>query len=249
LAANKALNLSNDKKTKPIGETKMVITSYIIPILLILIISTILIVTGLKKQPGIGILLAILIIGITIWIRDDNFSNLGLSPPQDWVRTILWGLIFGILIQLAAVAFIEPLSERITKTVHDHDVLKNVKGNWKAFLQWMVVVWIFVVFLEEGIYRGFLMTEVSTLLGKGIWGLAANIIFTSVVFGLSHGYQNRCGIISTGFVGILLGCIFVWSDFNLWLVIFTHGFIDTVGIGLIAINGDKYIRQKVWKAE
>ena len=226
----------------------MAIVSYSVPILLILTISVILIVTGLKKQPGIGIILVILVIGITLWIRKDNLSYLGLFPPQDWARTILWGVILGILIQLVAVAFIEPLSEKITKTHHDHSAVESVKGNWKAFLQWMAIVWIFVVFLEEGIYRGFLMTEVSTILGKGFWGLVANIVFTSIVFGLSHGYQNRCGIISTGFVGILLGCVFVWSDFNLWLAIFTHGFIDTIGIGLIAINGDKYIRQKIWNA-
>lgn len=227
----------------------MATLSYTIPALLILTISTVLVVTGLKKQPGIGVLLAIVIIGITLWIRKDDLGYIGLYPPQDWIITILLGLILGVLIQLVTVAFIEPFSERITKTYHDHSALESVKGNWKAFLQWMAVVWILVVFLEEGIYRGFLMTEVSAILDKDIWGLVANIVFTSVVFGLSHGYQNRCGIISTGFVGVLLGCIFVWSDFNLWLAIFTHGFIDTIGIGLIAINGDKYIRHKIWNAE
>lgn len=226
----------------------MALVSYIAPTLLILTISAILIVTGLKKQPGIGIILVILVIGITLWIRKDNLGYLGLLPPQDWASTILFGLLLGILIQLVAVAFIEPISEKITKTYHDHSALENVKGNWKAFLQWMAIVWIFVVFLEEGIYRGFLITETSTILGKDFWGLVANIVFTSIVFGLSHGYQNRCGIISTGFVGLILGCVFVWSDFNLWLAIFTHGFIDTIGIGLIAINGDKYIRQKIWNA-
>ena len=226
----------------------MALVSYIAPTLLILTISAILIVTGLKKQPGIGIILVILVIGITLWIRKDNLGYLGLLPPQDWASTILFGLLLGILIQLVAVAFIEPISEKITKTYHDHSALESVKGNWKAFLQWMAIVWIFVVFLEEGIYRGFLITEASTILGKDFWGLVANIVFTSIVFGLSHGYQNRCGIISTGFVGLILGCVFVWSDFNLWLAIFTHGFIDTIGIGLIAINGDKYIRQKIWNA-
>lgn len=227
----------------------MAIVSYTIPILLILTISVILIVTGLKKQPGIGIILAILIIGITLWIRKDNLGYLGLYPPQDWASTILLGLILGVVIQLVSVALIEPLSEKVTKTYHDHSALESVKGNWKVFLQWMAIVWILVVFLEEGIYRGFLMTEISTILGKDLFGVVANIVLTSVVFGLSHGYQNRCGIISTGLIGIILGCIFVWSDFNLWLAIFTHGFIDTFGIGLIAINGDKYIRRKIWNVE
>jgi uncharacterized protein len=227
---------------------EMAFFSHAVTVVLILTISVLLVFTGWKKQPGIGILVTILIIGITLWLRKDNLAYLGLYPPQNWVGTFLLGLVLGVAIQLVVVAFIEPLSEKVTKTYHDHSALESVKGNWKVFLQWMVVVWILVVFLEEGIYRGFLITEVSIILGKRPVGLAANIVITSVVFGLSHGYQNRCGIISTGFVGILLGCIFIWSEFNLWLAIFTHGFIDTIGIGFIAINGDKYIRHKIWNS-
>lgn len=34
---------------------------------------------------------------------------------------------------------------------------------------------------------------------------------------------------------------------SLWLVIFAHGFIDTVGIGLIAMDADKDIQDRIWK--
>jgi uncharacterized protein len=108
-------------------------------------------------------------------------------------------------------------------------------------------VWVLVALLEECVYRGFLMTEITWLLGTSTTMTIINVLFTSVVFGLSHGYQGKSGILSTTIVGGLLAIIFVWGEYNLWLPIFTHGFIDTVGISLIAIDGDKKIRNFIWK--
>jgi membrane protease YdiL (CAAX protease family) len=219
----------------------------IIGILLVIGASILLVVTGLKKQPGVGIIGTLIILALALWLRGDNLDSLGFSAPDNWVITILLGLLLGIVIQLLAVAFLEPITEKLTNTTHDQSVVENVKGNWKAFLQWMLVVWVLVALLEEGIYRGFLMTETAKVLGDGIGALIVNIIFSSLVFGFSHGYQNRAGIVSTGIIGVVLACIFVFSDFNLWLAIFTHGFIDTVGIGLIAVDGDQAIRRLIWK--
>lgn len=58
--------------------------------------------------------------------------------------------------------------------------------------------------------------------------------------------QRQSRVLSTGIIGCVLGIIFILSDFNLWLAIFTHGFIDTIGTELISIDGDKIIRDKVW---
>lgn len=222
-------------------------TEFWITLLILIATSALLIVTGLKKQPGVGVIGAVLIIGLTFWLRKGNFRALGFAPPENWMQTVALGLGLGILIQLLSILIIEPLSEKLTNSKHDHSILDGVKGNPLALLQWIVVVWVFVAFLEEGIYRGFLMTETAKIFGEGTGGIALNIILTSIVFGLSHGYQDRAGIVSTGIVGMILAIIFVMSGFNLWLAIFTHGFIDTVGISLIAIDGDKRLRNMILK--
>jgi membrane protease YdiL (CAAX protease family) len=54
-------------------------------------------------------------------------------------------------------------------------------------------------------------------------------------------------MLSTGTIGAILGIIFILSDSNLWPVIFTHGFIDTFGIGLIALGIDERIQDRIWK--
>jgi membrane protease YdiL (CAAX protease family) len=224
----------------------MSISSSTIHTVIILVISALLIITGLKKQPGIGILGSIIIILLFLWARGDPLSQIGFAPPQNWFYAILMGLGLGLIIQLLSVILIEPLTEKMMNAKHDHSVIDAVKGNWKVFLQWMLMVWILVAVIEEGIYRGYLMTEIKNLVGVGSIALFINLFYSSIVFGLSHGYQGPSGMLSTGIVGVILGGIFILSDFNLWLVIFTHGFIDTIGIGLIAINGDEYLKRRIW---
>ena len=216
---------------------------------LVLGISALLVVTGLKKKPGIGIVLAVGIIALVLWWRDQGLGSLGLRAPENWWATLGLGLALGAGIQLLSVVLIEPLSEKLTHRQHDHSVLAGTKGNWKMLLLWIVTVWVLVAFVEEGVYRGFLMTETAWLLGFGRLALIANLFFSSLVFGLSHGYQGRAGILSTGIVGLLLGLIFIRSGFNLWLPVFVHGFIDTVGITMIAFGWDKTLQRWVWGGE
>jgi membrane protease YdiL (CAAX protease family) len=213
----------------------------IISILLVLGASAMLVITGLKKQPGLGVIGALILIGLAYWLRGDSLSALGFTPPENWLATVLFGLVLGVVIQLFSIAILEPLSEKLTRSAHDQSLVADVKGNWMALLQWLLVVWVFVGFLEEGVYRGFLMTETAKVIGTGPVALVFSILFSSVVFGFSHGYQNKAGILSTGVIGALLAVIFGLSDFNLWLAIFTHGFIDTAALVLLATGKEEAI--------
>ncbi len=213
---------------------------------LILAVSLLLVITGIKRVPGIGIVGSLVAIGLTLWQRSAGLDALGLRSPADWGLTILLGMFIGLLIQTLALTLLEPMIERLTHQRPDHSVLDGLRGDWRALLQWLVLVWLVVAFVEEGIYRGFLMTEIVRLVGESTWGVIFNITFTAVVFGLSHWYQGPSGALSTGIVGLILGGLFVWNDYNLWLLIFTHGFIDTVALVLITANADKYIRERLW---
>jgi hypothetical protein len=214
---------------------------------LVVVISSLLVVAGLKMKPGLGILIAVAIIGLTLWLRGQGLDDVGLRPPENWWLTIGLGLALGVAIQLLAVVLVEPLSEKLTRSKSDTSFLDGVKGNWPTTLLYIILVWLLVAFVEEGVYRGFLMTEIGWLLGFGRLPLLFNVVFTSLVFGLSHGYQGRAGMLSTGFVGLLLGLIFIHSGLNLWLPVFVHGFIDTTGIVLIAVGGDKVLQRWLWR--
>lgn len=217
--------------------------SALVSLALVLGVSALLVWTGLTKRPGLGVLGALLVVGLTLWLRGEGPVALGFAFPDAWWRTVLVGLGLGVGIQLLSIALVEPWVERLTGVPHDHAVVDGVRGSWRAFALWMLVVWLLVAPLEEIVFRGFLMSETARLLGTSPWATAVNVVLGAVVFGLAHGYQGRSGVLSTGVAGALLGLVFVASGFDLWLAILTHGFIDTVGIALIAVGGDRALRR------
>jgi membrane protease YdiL (CAAX protease family) len=221
--------------------------SAIYSLIIILIISIALIYSGIKKQPGIGILITLLAILLTFWLRR-NLVYIGLQSPANWLQTILLALLLGTGIQLLAVILIEPLSERITKKEHDYSVLESIKGNTAMLVQIILAAWILAAFLEEAIFRGFLMHEVLNLFGTNLPGALIAILLSSLIFSFSHWYQGPAGLISTGVIGLILAILFVLNNYNLWLLIFTHGFIDTIGLILISNNTDRKISKWFWKA-
>lgn len=222
-------------------------TPLTISTLLVFGICAVLVVTGIKMRPGIGILAAILLIPVVMWVRNNGFADIGLQLPVCLSSTILQALGYGIFISLLSMVLIEPLSEVLTSTVHDLGPFEKIKGNWLALMQTLLFVWLFVAIVEEVIFRGFLMTEISKIIGSGLLATIFNIVFTSIVFGLCHAYQNKCGIVTTGVIGSLFAIVFLISGRNLWVVILTHGFLDTIGILSIYFGVDKYLSQLVWK--
>jgi uncharacterized protein len=201
--------------------------------------SAILVLSGWKRVPGIGIIATLLLVALLAG-TNHQFS-LGLGRPSSWTTTVLLAVVAGTIIQLLSMALLEPLAEKVTGAVHDHTLVDNVKGNWRSLVRWLLTVWILVAFLEEVIYRGFLLGEISRLIGGGTVGAVIGLGLSSIVFGASHWYQGRAGAVSTTMVGALLGGLFIWGDYNLWLPILTHGVIDTVGLAAIATGHDRLL--------
>ncbi|MFZ5855916.1 MAG: CPBP family intramembrane glutamic endopeptidase [Chloroflexota bacterium] len=214
-----------------------------ISLLLVVIVSAAVVVSGFKKQPGIGITFAALVIATSVWINGTGLRSLGFFAPSDWRMTILLSIVLGGVIQLASTIFIEPLSDKLTNSVTDHSVFESLRGNVKNLLIWLLTVWVLVAFLEETIFRGFLMSELANITGKGMPAMVINLILSSVIFGLAHWYQGKSGTLSTAIIGALMGILFILSGYNLWLPLLTHGFIDTVGLTMIYLNLDKKLKK------
>jgi membrane protease YdiL (CAAX protease family) len=222
-------------------------TSSLITLATISLAAIFLIVSGIRRKPGLGIILSLILIGITARLGETSLAQIGLVQPESWLSTVLWGLLIGSGLSLLSIMLIEPLIENITKQPHDVSVVAGVRGNWKALLSWLVLVWGVAALGEEALYRGFLMSQIIKLLGTGFLALLLNVIITSIIFGLSHSYQGRSGAWSTGIIGACLGVIYVLNGFNLWLPILVHGVIDTVALILISLGADKRLKELVWK--
>ena len=212
---------------------------------LVALVAALLVGTGLKKVPGLGVLASILVIGSVLWARGDGWAALGFAEPGSWWATVAIVAALGFALQALSVLLVEPLAERWTGVAHDHSVVAGVRGDWRAFGLWLLLVWLVVAPIEEIVFRGFLMTEIARIVGTGPWATLVNVVLASAVFGLAHGYQGRSGIVSTAVLGGVLGWVFVASGFDLWLAIFVHGFVDTVGLALVALGFDEGIRRRL----
>ena len=223
-------------------------SSVTISLLILTVLTASLIISGVQRRPGIGIIISLIAIPMVIRIRGESFSQIGLSLSQNWGSVIVQGFGYGLLITLLSISLIEPFSEAITQTTHDLSSIVKLRSNPLALAQVLLMVWVFVAAIEELIFRGFFISELSRIIGSGPTASIVTVIVTSVVFGLCHAYQNTCGIITTGIIGALLSIVYILSGRNLWVAIFTHGFIDTFGIFSIYYGFDSYIRQLLWKA-
>ena len=222
-------------------------TSSLITVALVSLAAIFLIVSGIRRKPSLGILLSVILFVIAARRGETSLAQIGLVQPDNWLSTVLLGLLIGSGLSLLFLVLIGPLIENITKQPHDVSVAAGVRGSWKALLSWLVLVWSVVAFGEEILYRGFLMSQIIKLLGTSLLALLLNVLITSIVFGLSHSYQGRSGPWSTGIIGACLGVIYVLSGFNLWLPILVHGVMNTVAFIVMSLGADKRLRELVWR--
>jgi membrane protease YdiL (CAAX protease family) len=205
-------------------------------------VAILLVYTGIKRRPGIGILVSLVVITYGVWSRPAGLAWLGFRRQSNWPGTIGLGLLLGGLIAFLSTSLLEPVVERITGHAHDVSIAENVRGSWKGLAWWLLAVWVFVAVLEEIIFRGYLMGALSELVGRSSVAWIGGLLISSLIFGFAHAYQGPSGVISTGVIGVLIGLIYLLSGTNLWLVILVHGFIDTIQLTFMSANLDQRLR-------
>lgn len=180
---------------------------------------------------GLGYLLGLAVAVTALWASGFRGSEFGMERPH-WPSTLGRALGYAAALFLVGDLLVQPLLEAALGRV-DLQALDFVEGDSAAALMLLALMWVTAAFGEELVYRGYFMLRLARLLGddERAWWTAALLI--SVLFGLAHAYQGPAGVAGTGFVGLVLALIFLRHRTNLTLVMLTHGFYDTIGIGLL----------------
>jgi membrane protease YdiL (CAAX protease family) len=184
-----------------------------------------------------------LLLALLICARQGSFAEIGFRRPGCWRRTIALGIGIGVFSQMAFAIVIDPLLGRLTGVPVDLSSLDGMRGDLLHYIVMLAIGWIMGGFLEEMLFRGYLLKRIQYLFGEHGWSKMLAILLTSVAFGMAHGYQDIAGMISTGLMGALLGGLFVWTKGNLWLPILVHGISNTIGITLIYTSADRFLGQ------
>jgi membrane protease YdiL (CAAX protease family) len=165
-------------------------------------------------------------------LNREAWSLVGLARPKSIPQTVVLGLAVAACI-FAAVVTLEHFGYGRDRL---GDMVTELKGNPQLLAERMAISVLVVGFVEEFIFRGFVMRRIASLLGdKGVsWFLA--LIAQAALFGLSHGYQQTYGMVLTGGIGLFLGAVYLLSGRNLWIVAIGHGVYDAAHAAYIAMS-------------
>lgn len=149
--------------------------------------------------------------------------------------SFIWGI--GISIAVTVIGgLLEPLIERIFGLKPDYTGYGALAGNRAAALQMLAFALTSAAVGEEILFRGFLLHQMTAILGSGKRARWIAIIAGGALFGAAHFMQGPLGMINTGIVGL----IFCWAWFrngrNLWAIILAHALIDSYSIALLYLG-------------
>lgn len=154
-----------------------------------------------------------------------NWSNLGLAKPANFLRPTLVFFSCFIAIVLLAI-FVQPYFRTLSDPP-DISHLMVLRQNTPLFFLALILIWTSAAFLEELVFRAYLINTLDLLLGRNSWSTGAAIVISAVIFGIIHAWQGLSGILTTACVGLILGIGFVYNGRRIWPLILVHGIIDT----------------------
>jgi membrane protease YdiL (CAAX protease family) len=170
---------------------------------------------------------------ISLWRRKLGWKGVGLKKPPSWIRTILLGILIGLGYQTLSLYLIEPAIARWIGHLPDVSQFQSLVGNLQLLLIWLVIAWTLAAFLEEMIFRGYLINRLNDVFGRKSWPSFFALLISSMVFGIVHMYQDWSGVLVTGLFGFVFGAAYLIAGRNLWIPIIAHGVADTMGFILI----------------
>ncbi len=179
---------------------------------------------GLNRILAIGVLQAVwaAVAAALVVLNGESLSDLGLRRPHHPALTVFSGLALAAAV-FAVVVTLENLG-------YGRDRLgaagTELHGNTEVLVQRVVLSVFIVGFVEEFMFRGFIMSRIAGILGGSPIAWAVALVSQAVLFGLAHGYQQLYGMVLTGALGLVFGGIYLASGKNLWIVVLGHGCYD-----------------------
>ena len=181
---------------------------------------------------------------VLIWARLSHtpLREIGYATPRNWVLTILIGILFGVAFKFLMKAIVMPLlgADPINHAYH------FLAGN-KSTLPAAIVAMLVAGFGEETVFRGFMFERLEKLFGHSRGSKIFIVVFTSLLFGLSHYFsQGWPGVEQATITGLVFGTIFAATK-NIWLVMIAHAFFDLTALAMIYKNVESQIAHWIFK--
>jgi uncharacterized protein len=162
----------------------------------------------------------------------ERWRDYGLRRPASWRRLILQSAALFVTVWLAA-RYVVPRLAHIFGASASPSMLDTIGGNEVAFLAWLAIAWGVGGFIEELLFRGFLLNRVEAFVGAHAGGRVAAVVAVcaqAVVFGALHLYQGSFGFVFAALFALIYGVAYRLFGRDLWPLILVHGSWNTVAI-------------------
>lgn len=168
-----------------------------------------------------------------IKLRGQSWSDFGLSFKRVDLKgglrvfglSLLVCALGGLAYMLGSVFMANFTSMPEPADMSNYDYLRN---NLFMLLSSLFGVYIVSSFGEEVIYRAFLINRITELGFDTKFGRIMAVVLSAVVFGLAHYQWGPTGVVSTGFMGLVMGLFYLKFNKNLWILVLAHAYLDTI---------------------
>jgi membrane protease YdiL (CAAX protease family) len=178
-------------------------------------------------------IIILLICLLKILGKSINWDYLGFHKNINFLGTIIFGLLIAVIYQLLSIYIFVPIINYFTHRSVDLSEITSLNNTWINFIIALLITWTFAAIGEEIVYRSYLYNQIQSLFTNKNIGTVIGVIICTTLFAIGHGYQGISGIIENTIFGITMALVFILSKKNLWLIIFVHGFVNTIGFILI----------------
>jgi hypothetical protein len=178
----------------------------------------------------LGMLISLLLLWVSSRLRGARWGDFGVTRPKSWFRAVLMSLGVALAVLAAVVMVINRVIAALPNlSPRDMSMYGHLAGNLPNLIINVIAMWITAGFLEEFLWRGYLMNRLVDALGKRTrvaW--AISLVGSAVIFGLIHLFQGPIGMIRTGAIGLVFGLCYLAVGRNLWPLVIAHALIDTL---------------------
>ncbi len=171
----------------------------------------------LSIDLALPFLRAVIPILFIVWLADHGLHGVGFKRPRWRLDLIVGGaLVIFVILEAASLRLIPRDTLRELDAQRARSSIELLLFSGASF--WMIVPALFCgVFLEEVLFRGYLISRLRELLGK-YW---SPVLISSFLFGIWHWYQGPLGMIYATCFGLATGTCFGITR-RIWPALIVH---------------------------
>jgi membrane protease YdiL (CAAX protease family) len=184
----------------------------------------------------------ILILGLaalSLLARRRGPSTLGFHRVDHGWRMAAQVFVVMVVWSLLQLALFMPVLNHVTGEKQDLSGFADLEGSVGLLAAYLLATWTLAALGEETVFRGYLQTRITDVMGSTAAGVAVAVMATSLLFGVLHSEQGLIGVLVVALDAVLFSALRLHYR-SLWAAVLAHGFNNSIGLVAFFLVGPIY---------